>query len=174
MVLLKLFSDLIILRFGLSIMSQISWMFCVRIFFFDLTFSLTNVSVYSIVSCTSETLSSISCILLFTYLGFLSPGFPQFVFLYCFSFHFQVLKSFISFPCSFGFSWTSLRDWFHFLFKGLYHLHQIVFKFLFLCSGCVRMPRACCRRIPGLWWCPIALALVDCVLVLASRHLGLG
>ena len=32
--------------------------------------------------------------------------------------------------------------------------------------------RACSRRIAGLWWCHIALALVGCVPTLSFRHLG--
>lgn len=53
----------IIFRLGLFMVSQISWKCCVRIFP-DLTFSLTEVSIPSIMSLVPEILSSISCILL--------------------------------------------------------------------------------------------------------------
>ena len=68
MILLKIFSMfldwdyspiLLILRFDLFIVSQTSWMFCVRKFL-DLTFYLTDASVSSIIS-TPEIFSSISC-----------------------------------------------------------------------------------------------------------------
>ena len=86
----------IILRFGLLIMSLISWVFWVRNFL-HFAFSLTVVSMFSMVSAVSEILSSISCILLvmlasmnpdlfrrFFYLqGYLLVGF-----LHCFYFHF--------------------------------------------------------------------------------------
>lgn len=46
------------------------------------------------------------------------------------------------------------------------------FKVVFLCFSCVRMSRACCSNIIQLFWCCIALAIVDCVLMLALSHLG--
>ena len=53
----------IILRFGLLLVSWISWMFWVRSFLL-FAFSLTVVSMFSTVSSASDILSSISCILL--------------------------------------------------------------------------------------------------------------
>ena len=51
----------IIVRLGLLMVSQISWMFCVRNFL-DLTFSLTDVSISSIVSSMPESLPAlVSC-----------------------------------------------------------------------------------------------------------------
>lgn len=47
-----------------------------------------------------------------------------------------------------------------------------------MCSfGNVRMSRACCDRIAGIWWSHIVLALAGCVLRLAFSHLvvpGIG
>jgi hypothetical protein len=51
----------IILRCGLLIVSQLSWMFWVS--FLPFVFSLTVVSMFSMVSSASESLFSISCIL---------------------------------------------------------------------------------------------------------------
>lgn len=56
----SLSSILICHRFDLFIVSKISWMFFVRNFFLGLTFSLTDVSTYSLVSSTHEILASIS------------------------------------------------------------------------------------------------------------------
>lgn len=61
----------------------------------------------------------------------------------------------------------------HFLFKGLYHLHYVDFKIFFLCFNCVGIARACCSRLAGLSWSHTALVIVDCVLMLVSRHLHL-
>jgi hypothetical protein len=52
-----------ILRFGLLIVSWISWMFLLRSFL-HFAFSLAVVSMFSMVSSVPEILSSISCILL--------------------------------------------------------------------------------------------------------------
>jgi hypothetical protein len=53
----------IILRLGLLMVSQISWIFCVRNFL-DITFSLTGVSISFVIPSMTEILSSMSCILL--------------------------------------------------------------------------------------------------------------
>jgi hypothetical protein len=74
MILLKIFSEsliweslssflLIILKFGLLIVSQISSMFCVRNIL-DVAFSLADVSIYYFVSFIPEILSFVSYILL--------------------------------------------------------------------------------------------------------------
>ena len=84
----------IILRFGLLLVSYISWMFWVRSFLL-FAFSLTVVSMFFMVSSTPEILLSISCILLWclhlwfliSFLSFLTPGLSPFV-IYYFHFHF--------------------------------------------------------------------------------------
>jgi hypothetical protein len=57
------FSTPIILRFGVFIVSHISWIFYTRSSL-DLSFSLTALSISFIVSSTPKTFSSVSCILL--------------------------------------------------------------------------------------------------------------
>ena len=67
----------IILKFVLFIVSQISWMFCVKNLL-DLMFSLTNESISSIVSSAPEILSSISCILLVILVSVVPVHLPRF------------------------------------------------------------------------------------------------
>lgn len=56
-------------------------------------------------------------------------------------------------------SCVSLRDLFiFFFFKGVYRLHKIEFKIILFCFSYI--------RISGIWSCHIALAVVDCVLML--------
>jgi hypothetical protein len=55
----SLFSISIIFRFGLPIVSWISWIFCIENFL-HLVFSLTVLSMFSMVSSAPEILSSIS------------------------------------------------------------------------------------------------------------------
>lgn len=59
----------------------------------------------------------------------------------------------------------------HFVFKGLYCLHKIRFKDIFLRFRCFRLSRSYYGRIAGNWWYHIALTLVDCVFTLAFSHL---
>jgi hypothetical protein len=92
----------IILRFGLLIVSWISWMFWVRSFLL-FAFSLIVMSVFSMVSSAPEILSSISCILLVclhlnSFLGFLTPGLSLFVISLLFLFPVLDLGWFCSFP----------------------------------------------------------------------------
>lgn len=55
----------------------------------------------------------------------------------------------------------------HFPFKSLYHRCKIGFKVI-----CVRISWACASRMVSLQWHHIALARVDCVLMMSSSHLG--
>ena len=63
-------------RFGLFIVSQLSWMFSVRNFV-HFAFSLTDVSIFSMVSSTPEILTSISCILFMMLISVVPVIFPK-------------------------------------------------------------------------------------------------
>ena len=72
--------------------------------FLDVTFSLTNESIFSIMSSMPKIHCMISCILFMStdhdhLPRFSISEFPQFVLLYCFSFLVQVLKSFLHLVC---------------------------------------------------------------------------
>lgn len=40
-----------------------------------------------------------------------------------------------------------------------------------MCFIFIRLSRACCSRLAGLWWCYNALDIFDCVLMLSFRYL---
>lgn len=61
----------------------------------------------------------------------------------------------------------------HFLFKWLYHLHEISFKVTVSLCRFVRMSRASCTGSIQLQWCHIVLTSINCVLELAFCHLSL-
>lgn len=159
----SLFSILISHRFDLFIVSKFSWMSYVRIFFFGLTFSLTDASTYSLVSSMHEILASISYILLlkltslvpvwiskyfisrflsfcvfFIASNYISSSwtvlFVSFNCLFVFLWlYFSNL--FISTSCLFLFSWFSLRDLF-ILSSCLFVFYWISLKDLF--TSCLR------------------------------------
>lgn len=52
------------------------------------------------------------------------------------------------------------KEFIHFLFKGLYHLYKIQFRFIFFCFNCVRISRVFCSGCAVLWRYHIALALI--------------
>jgi hypothetical protein len=68
-----------------------------------------------------------------------------------------------------GLSLYFFKRLFYSLFKSLYY--KIGFKIILLRLSFVRIPRACCSRIAGLWWCQTALVLVDCILKVFFTHL---
>ena len=147
----------IFLRFGLFMVFQISWMFCVKTFL-ELKFSLTNVSVAYIISSMPKILSSISCILSVMLVSLVPVLFPRLStfripsvcvsLLTLFSFssfeQFYFLHLFLCIP------WIGFfNEFIHFLYKHIYN-RKIGFKILFLCFNCVGISRACCSRIAGL------------------------
>jgi hypothetical protein len=118
-----------------------------------------------------ESLSSISCILLVNLASVLPVYIPK-IFISRFPsvllFPYQVLRSFVYFLQLFLFFLAFFKvfihclqlfvsvflgffkDFFHFPFKGLYHLHIVGFKVFFLCFSYVWMFRVCCGKIAGL------------------------
>jgi hypothetical protein len=131
----SLSSITIILRFGLLIVSWIFWMLWVRSFL-HFAFSLTIVSVFSMVSSAPEFLSSISCIL-FLMLASMAPDlFPRFSssrfvsLCYFFIVSTSIFRSwmilFNSFTWLVMFSCNSLRYSFCFLLKGFYQFTHVL------------------------------------------------
>lgn len=94
-----------------------------------------------------------------------------FISLNCFSFLLTFFKVFIHFSQFCVFFWVFLRDLFNYvLFKELYDFHKVGLKVFFLCFCCVGILRVHCSRKAYFWWWHIALAVGDCVLMLASRY----
>ena len=60
----------------------------------------------------------------------------------------------------FVFSSISLREFLHF-FKGLNHLHKVIFKAIFFCFICIKMFRSCCYRTTSFWWCLLLFMLLS-------------
>ena len=154
---LLLFTILIILTFGLP-MFQFSWIFYLR----NYLFSFTNISIHSMVSFMSQIPSSISYILLLMAMCVIPVLFLMFsisrigseYFLHCFFFLFSGLEHLYSclspvwlyflyfftfihflfkvlniFVCIFLYFF---KGYIHIIFKGLYNLHKIRIKVIFL------------------------------------------
>lgn len=61
------------------------------------------------------------------------------------------------------------------LAHAYYHnTQEMGFKVIFWCFKSSGMFRSYCHRITGICWYHITLSVVDFILMLAFRHLGLG
>jgi hypothetical protein len=98
---------------------------------------------------------------------------PQFVFSSLFLFPFSGLEQFYTFPSPVVLSWISSRDFFISSLRASNIFHKLILRSFFSCSSYVGISRACCSRITAFWWCHIALAVIDCVLMKPSSNLGL-
>jgi len=146
--------------------SQISGIFYVRNCL-ALTFSMTDVSISSILLSIPEILSlfqspvfcwwCLHLLFLFSSLGFPSQACPQFMLSLLFLFPFSGLTQFylIVFSC------ISLRDLFISSLKVSINSVRLDLR-SFLCSSCDRISRTCWSRIAMLWRCHISLAFCDC------------
>ena len=166
----------IILKFVLFIVSQISWMFCVKNLL-DLMFSLANESIffycifntwdsffylmYSVCySCLCSSCSFTQIFHIQNSLGLCFLYYPYFslqvltylLHLFVFSLFSWVSLNdlLISSNFLFVFSSVSLREFFCFLFKGLHHLHIVKFKDVFF-FFCVRMIKSSCFVFAWFW-----------------------
>lgn len=84
---------------------------------------------------------------------------------------------FISFTYLFVLSWVSFRDlfisslWTSIIFIIFDLRHFLYFPCV---KNCIRIARACSSRIAELGWYLTVIGAIDCILMLASRHLGFG
>ena len=114
--------------------------------FLDLAFSVTIISISSIVSFTTQILSLIACILLVIVASAVPFVFPRFSFSRFASVYIFFIVSistfmswkvlFITFTYSIVFFCISLMGFFP-LFKGLYHLYKMRFKIILFLFKCV-------------------------------------
>jgi hypothetical protein len=134
----------------------------------------------SIISSMPEILPPMSCVLLVVLsfpllipsLGIPSLVLPQSVLSLLILFPFSDLEQFYSFP---SLIWlylsVSYKGCIHFLFKGLFHVPKTTYKVTLLFLSFARISMVYCDWITVLWWCCVALALIDCVLKLTFSHL---
>ena len=187
----------IIFTFGLFIVSQISWMFCGKnlldlqfsfVYFLYSIFRAWDSFFYLLYSVVYTCLCS-SCS--FTQIFYIHPSLDL-CFLYYLHFCLKVLNCFhYLFDCFFRFSWVylrdllifsnflfvvssiSLREFFHFLLKGLPHFHKVMIKVDF-CFFCLRMFKSSCCVLTGFWCYHLAFQDVGGILSLAPASLFLS
>lgn len=170
----------ILLRFGLFLICQISWLFW-SVIFLDLAFILTCIYFFH---CIFNTWNSIfhhlhsvgeAC------LGSLCSShkfFTSRISSFC--------VFFIVFISDFR-SWTVLfislnyfvfldffKGFIDFLFKDLFHIHKDCFTFHFLFFSCDGIVMACCDRLAGFSGIHIVLAVIDFVFTLVFWYLIFG
>lgn len=181
---------------------QIYWMFHFRDFFFDLTFSLTDVSISSIVFL-PEILSSISGILFIMLASVVPVPFPRFsissipsvsvFFMVSISSFRSCTVLFISYTCLIVFSCIYLRELFVSSLRVFTYMTVVpcIFKMIyqfplsrplsslwdwtegyFLVLHCVRISRPFWSWVVVLWRCHIVLHFCEFFLSRAFSHLG--
>lgn len=138
-------------------------MFCARSFL-DLIFSLTYVSISSLMSSVSMILSSISCNLLVKLASVVPVEFLFFFLLLSLDFLYSIFIFMFSvalFLSSVFVFVDSFKGCIHFLFKDLYHTHKACFVVFFLCFSYFGIFRACSGRVAGLSRRHVVLTVVD-------------